>query len=119
MGIRVGGGTGSVRASAGVSTPTIVKILGLLVALGITLLVVAWPYMLGESTGSIDLGWVLESVYLAGGVVLVIWWYRRLHASRRPPGWYPSATPGLLQWFDGVDWTHDTKAAEPAEADDA
>ena len=37
----------------------------------------------------------------------------------RPAGWYPSETPGMLQWFDGVEWTQDTKPAEGAEADEA
>ena len=37
----------------------------------------------------------------------------------KPAGWYPSETPGMLQWFDGVEWTQDTKPAERAEADGA
>ena len=44
-------------------------------------------------------------------------WLCPRQAKPRPAGWYPSETPGLLQWFDGVEWTQHTKPAEPAEAD--
>jgi Protein of unknown function (DUF2510) len=61
-----------------------------------------------DPTGYLILGMVLGLLGLA--ITMLVLLYRQPPTQTRPAaGWYPSPTPGVVQWWTGWEWSRHVK----------